>query len=248
MPTIEELDRMDDLSGIALYSAEVRRLPYYSREEMDSAIRQARLGNAEAHTALLNRCLPWLLAKATSVYTQYEPRHSDVMDLLGAAHVDMVEALPLALAADRPITYLMSVGALAMKRYCHYSDPLVRPPRYREDRPLYTEAEVVSLESERWPVIASIAGPEVVLTNPERDEWQLREQDQIVYNALNELSPRYRETLTEYYGLYGRPVKRAGDIAAERGMHKKAVEHVIRRAKDKVAEKLGAWVTATMIE
>lgn len=68
LPTIEELNAMPDLSGITLYSAELRRLPHYSREEEAQHIEQARLGDDEAKTALLNRCLPWLMKKATDIY------------------------------------------------------------------------------------------------------------------------------------------------------------------------------------
>lgn len=243
LPTIEELNRMDDLSGITLYSAELHRLPHYSHEEEAHHIDQARLGDEDARDALIKRCLPWIMAKATNIYMEYGPQHSDVMDLIGAAHLDMVEAMPNALAADKPVTYLMSVGALAMKRHCYYGDPMVRPPRYKEDRPHYDQVEVLSLEHERWPIIEAISGPDVVLTEAELEEWKIREQDQILYDVLNQLNPNYRETLTAYYGLYGHPMQRAGDIAAERGMNKKAVEHVIRRAKDKVAEKLGPFVT-----
>ena len=48
--------------------------------------------------------------------------------------------------------------------------------------------------------------------------------------------------LTTYFGLYGQPAKRAGDIAEELQMNKKAVEHVIHRAKTKVAEKLAPYM------
>lgn len=238
LPTIEELDRMDDLSGSVLYSAELRRLPHYTPEEEAQSIAQARAGSETARTALLSHCLPWLMAKATVIYTTCEPRHSDIMDLVGAAHLDMVEAMPLALAADRPVRYLMSVGALAMKRYCYYGDPLVRPPRFREDQ-VHDTITTVSLESSDWPAMATIAGPDVQLIEAEAEEWQVHEEDQRVYDALNQLSPRHRETLTAYYGLYGQPAKRAADIAAEQGANKKAVEHIIRRAKDKVARQLG---------
>lgn len=247
LPTIEELDRMEDLSGITLYSAELRRLPHYSREEEEYHIAQARLGNDESKTALLHRCLPWMMAKATKIYVEYNPRHSDIMDLVGVAHLDMVEAMPLALAAVRPVKYLASVGTLAMKRHCYYGDPLVRPPRYREDRH-YEPVSVVSMEGYGWPIVESIAGPDVLLAEAEQEEWKMQVQDQIVYDALNQLNPRYREVLTDYYGLYGQPMKRAGDIAAEQSIQKKVVEHVIHRAKQKVAEKLGSFVVARELE
>lgn len=241
LPTIEELDRMDDLSGPVLYSAEVRRLPHYTPEEETQHIEQARAGSEAARTALLKRCLPWLMAKATVIYTTNELRHSDIMDLVGAAHLDMVEAIPLALAADKPLSYLMSVGALAMKRYCYYGNPLVHPPRFREGQ-TPDAITTVSLEGPGWPVIATIAGPDVQLTEAEREEWQMQAEDQCVYDALDQLSPRYRETLTAYYGLYGEPTQRAGDIALAQGTNRSTVEHIIRRAKDKVARLVGKVV------
>lgn len=73
------------------------------------------------------------MAKATVIYTENHPVHSDIMDLVGQANVEIIEALPIALEADNPIRYLMSVGALAMKRYCFYNDPLVKRPRGRGD-------------------------------------------------------------------------------------------------------------------
>lgn len=247
LPTIEELNAMDDLSGVTLYSSELRRLPHYSHEEEAQHIALARQGDEDARAALINRCLPWLMKKATDIYVEHAPVHSDIMDLIGAAHLDMVEAMPNALAANKPVTYLMSVGALAMKRHCHYGDPLVRPPRYGDNRPQYDQIEILSLEHERWPVIESIPGRDMVLTEAELEEWRIREQDQAMYEALNQLNPNYRETLSEYYGLYGRPAKRAGDIALERGMQKKAVEHVIKRAKDRVAEKLGPLILSRQV-
>ena len=54
-----------------------------------------------------------------------------------------------------------------------------------------------------------------------------------MYSALQQLSPRYRDTLISYYSLYGESTKRIGDIAAAIHM-KKAVDHILRRAKDKL--------------
>jgi len=55
----------------------------------------------------------------------------------------------------------------------------------------------------------------VQLTEAEAEEWQVHEEDQRVYDVLNQLSPLHRETLAAYYGLYGQPTMRAADIAAE---------------------------------
>lgn len=240
MPTIEELDCMDDISGPVLYSAELHRLPFYTPEEEADHISQARAGNEESQAALLTLCLPWLMVKATTIYFAYHPMHSDVMDLVGHANVEMVEALPNELQARSPVKYLMSVGAFAMRRYCYYNDPLIKRPRYQgRENALPT---TVSLESGDWPFIESLAAPNVSLAENEAAELKMQVQDQIVYDAMQRLSPRYRSVLTNHYGLYGQPVKRPGDIAEELGVSQSAVEHVIKRAKIKTAAILAPYV------
>jgi RNA polymerase sigma factor (sigma-70 family) len=246
MPTIEELNLMEDISGITLYSAELRRLPLLTPEEEEQHIAEAKIGNEEARATLLSRCLPWLISKATSIYVEYQPRHSDLMDLVGQANVEMVEALPHALTADNPIRYLMSVGALAMKRYCFYNDPMVRRPRRQSDD--YHHPTTVSMEQHEWPLAETLASPDMYLTSEEAEEWKIREQDKLIYNALQQLNPRYRDMLTTYFGLYGQPAKRAGDIAEELHLKKKAVEHVLHRAKHCVATKLAPYMLEQSID
>lgn len=240
MLTIEELNHMDDISGPVLYSAELRRLPFLTPKAEAQHITKAQAGNDESRSALLSHCLPWLMAKAVAVYAERRPSHSDVMDLVGQANLEMVEALPNALQADNPVRYLMSVGVLAMKRYSFYNDPMIRRPRRRPDD--YEHPTMASLEAGEWPLLENIAMPDISLTREETEEWKIREQDKIIYAALQQLSPHYRDTLVAYYGLYGQPAKRAGDIAKELQKNKKAVEHTLRRAKDKVAANLTSFM------
>src|SRR2546430_2409019 len=94
---LEQLQQMDDLSGSTLYSAEVRRIPFIAREEQPTYVEAARNGDNEARNALLLNCLNWTMTKAASIYRDREPAHSDLMDLVGHAHLKMLEALPKAL-------------------------------------------------------------------------------------------------------------------------------------------------------
>jgi DNA-directed RNA polymerase specialized sigma24 family protein len=239
-PTNSNLNAIEDITAQVLYSAEVRYLPRFEPGQEEQFIAQAREGDEAARHAILSRCLPWLIAKATSIYVEYEPHHSDFMDLVAQANLEITEALPTALAADKPITYLMSVGALAMKRWCYYGDPLVRPPRYKgQERDVPT---TVSLEAYDWPLLEQLAGPELMLTDTEAEELKMQAQDQIVYDALQQLSPKYRDALVSYYGLYGQPQQRRGDLAEEFGIRKKAMDHVLRRAKRKMAATLGQYI------
>lgn len=227
---------MDNISGPVLYSAEVRRLPFLMPEEESQHIAKAQAGDEESRSALVSRCLPWLMAKAAAVYAENRLLHSDVMDLVGQANVAMVEALPNALQADNPVKYLMSVGVLAMKRYSFYNDPMIHRPRHRPDD--YEHPTTISMEAGEWSLLGNITIPDIYVGQEETEEWKMCEQDQIIYQALQQLSPHYRDTLIAYYGLYGHPAKRAGEIAEELQKNKKAVEHTLRRAKAKIAANL----------
>src|SRR5579872_6024835 len=68
MLTVEELNRMDDISGSTLYSAETRRLPHIPRQEQQPLIAAARQGNTEARDALILTCLNWTMARAARIY------------------------------------------------------------------------------------------------------------------------------------------------------------------------------------
>ena len=138
----------------------------------------------------------------------------------------MVEALPNALAAADPVSYLMTVGANAMRWHCVYHDPLVTRKR---DQPVTSaHPSTVSLEVER------VAEPEAPQEAPEL---------QIVYDALSQLSKCHQVVLAAKYGLYGETVRDNEDIAAMLNLPKQTVETYLWRAKRSLARKLGAYVT-----
>ena len=100
MLTTDELDQLDYLSGHVLYEAEVQRIPYLTPDERDAYIAEARLGSQEARNQLITDCLHYTLYKANVIYQEHRPPHSDMMDLVGHAHVKLLEAFPKALTAD----------------------------------------------------------------------------------------------------------------------------------------------------
>lgn len=235
----DELDRMDDISGPELYRAEVTRIPFLTKEEQACYTDAAQLGYTEAAQHLLLNCLNWTRTKAATVYLDYAPIHADIMDLIGQANVEMVEALPRAIQTSNPVAYLMSVGASAMQRYCMYNDPMVKRPRRTSDD--YKPITTVSMEAHAWPHTQTIPAPDVCLVSDEERELHREAAYQVVYDALNSLSQTRREILIAYYGLCGQPARREAEIAEERHMHKRAVESRLRRAKVTLAAKLASY-------
>src|SRR6184192_3965432 len=183
LPTTAELDRMEDLSGSVLYSAEVKRIPFIPREEQPAYIEAARSGDEAAGQRLVVNCLNWTMTTAASVYRDRGPAHSDLMDLVSHAHLKMLEALPKAVHADDPMRYLMSVSALEMRLYCTYEDPLVKRPRWRlkDD----THPATVSLEAGTKPPVETIA------VTDEREHIDTLEY-RLVAEALADLAERRR--------------------------------------------------------
>jgi len=232
LPTIAELDQMDDLSGSALYSAEVKRIPFIPREEQAVYVEAARMGDETAQQRLLMNCLNWTMTKAASVYRDREPAHSDLIDLVSHAHLKMLEALPKAVHADDPMRYLMSVSALEMRLYCTYEDPLVKRPRWRlKDN---NHPTTVSLEAGTNPPVETIA------VTDERERIDALEY-QLVQDALADLAERRRQVLTAAYGLFDHPAMHIAEIALMLNVPKKVVENDLYRGKRALAAKLGPY-------
>ena len=221
---IDELQQMSDLSGPALYRAEVKRIPIIAREEQPAVIEAARNDDEAAQHELILNCLNWTMRRAQAMCGTYPPQHSDMMDLVGHANLKMLEALPCALRADDPVAYCMTVGASAIRWYCLYNDPLVQRKR---DEPLtYSHPATISLEDTDEPVPEC---PEDTCTD-----------FQLVYEALGQLSKRHQAVLIAAYGLHGEAKRQNEDIAVMLGVDKGTVEKYLWRAKKRLADKLRA--------
>ncbi len=228
MLTVEELDRMEDLSAATLYHAEVRRIPLLPRDGQSEYVEAAREGDETALQRLVLNCLNWTMRRADAIYRDKEPAHSDMMDLVGHANMKMVEAMPKALTAKDPVAYCMTVGALAMSWYCLYNDPLVQRKR---DQPLNApHPGTVSLENNDVPVSHEVSPQDA----PEY---------KIIYDALAQLGKRHQIVLMAAYGLHGETKRSNEEIAIMLNLPKGTVEKYLWRAKRRLAAKLAPYVT-----
>ncbi len=224
LPTADELNQMDNLSGAALYRAEVQRIDFIPREEQAGYFDAAREGDKAAQHRLILNCLNWTMRKAAAIHRDREPVHTDVMDLVGQANMRMVEAAPKALEADDPIAYLMSAAANEMRWHVTYHDPLVTRNRHQ---PLTSaHPSTVSLEDRDAPLHEA---------PPDTQDFT------IVYKALGTLSKRHQLVLTAAYGLHGETARKNEDIAAMLNVSKATVEKYLWRAKRRLATKLGPY-------
>ena len=228
MLTIEDLDQIEDISSAALYSAEVKRIPFLTAEEQAAATDNARSGDEAAAHQLLHNCLNWVMCQAGVTYRDYSPAHTEVMDLVGHANVKMVEALPNALAASNPVAYLMTVGAREMQRYVTYHDPLIERKRYRPGSGLHPAT--ISLDNGDVADYEQSPAPDI----PERQEFA---------EALSQLSMRHQVVLTAAYGLRGETKRTSEDIALMLNLKKQTVDTYLKRAKRQLAAKLAPYLT-----
>ena len=233
MLTPDELDQMDDISGSALMRAEAMRIPRLTPIEKDAYIEAARAGSEQARNELICDCLNWTMMKAQSTYQDRQPVHSDLMDLVGHAHVTLLETFPKALQAEQPIKYLMSVAAIEMKLYCTYDDPMIRRTRNRpvkHDHPL-----TVSID------------PNMQLAANETHGHMPEAEYQLVYNAVHEISEQRREVLKAVYGLFGESTTSVEDIARMLNIKKETAQGYIYRARATLAEKLGPLLVSSVM-
>ena len=240
MLTADELSHFDDISGSALYRAEVHTIPLMSREEQPAYIEAARAGDTEAKHALLLNCLNWVMWKAHAVHFEYEPSHSDVMDLVGHANVEMMEYLPQALRSEDPVRYLMSTAALAMKRYVFYKDPMVQRPRDNTHRHIYPTT--MSGDDGELPLFGVLPADNMPLISAETRERESRKKHQPVYQAIEELPGAWQRSLLTFFGLTDQPAGTAEEVGASLGVHEKTIERHVRYAKAELAQKLAPYV------
>lgn len=247
MLTADELSRFDDdISGPALYRAEVHTIPLLSRDEQPQYIAAARTGDTEARHALLLNCLNWIMRKAYAIHFEYEPPHAEVMDLVGHANVEMLEYLPQALEAKDPVGYLMSVGTLAMKRYVFYQDPMVQRPR--DKRPGYTYPVTVSGDEGEWPLFDSLPANGMHLVSAETRERESREKHQPVYQAIEALPDAWQRSVLTFFGLTDQPAGTAEEVGASLGVHEKTIERHVRYAKAELAQRLAPYVGGVAVQ
>lgn len=228
MLTVDELDELEDISGVALYRAEVRNIPLLTEDQEMQAVDAARMGDTEACDLLVHQCLRFTMSKAGIIYRDFRPAHTDVMDLVGQAHLKMMEALPNALHSTDPVRYLMSVAALEMKRACIYDDPMI--PRKRGVTYTRTHPTTVGMDMDLMPLEKPPAAPANLIS------------DVLLHDAVMSLSEKKRLVLVAVYGLFGASRKPRQEIADELEMYKVTVDKYVHAAKRKLAEKLGPYV------
>ena len=212
----EVLGQLEDLSAQTLYSAEIKRIPIMPRDTQAAYTEAARQGDTEAAHQLLKNCLNWMMTYAARLHRAYAPKHTDIMDLVAEGNVKMLEALPNAIMKRDPTSYLMTIGANEIRRYCTYRDPLVR--RSRKVPEWDTHPVTVPLD-EAQDVTAPLP--------PENEQAK-----QLAAKALGMLTTRQRDTLGRYYGVGEYPLMTQPEIAKELGMSRQGVGNSIDCARE----------------
>src|SRR5204863_7704614 len=89
--TVDELNAFGDLSGVTLYKAETHHIPPLTPEEQNALVAEARRGSLAARNRVLMSCLSLTIRMAEYKMSERRMRHSDITDLLGTAHISMLE-------------------------------------------------------------------------------------------------------------------------------------------------------------
>jgi DNA-directed RNA polymerase sigma subunit (sigma70/sigma32) len=173
-----------------LYRREVRSLPRLTMPEEQELVRRAKEGEVEARTALVQSCLNYVGFMA-AWHARYV-FHDEYLDLVGIGNVAVVEHVDKALTRENPCAYLRGCAKYAIIYHCRNRASLIPTPWYAKRR--------ISVTSLDTPVYANTVQTEpiVVRENPDYS-W--------LYQAVEQLPPRYQDVLIRHYGLYDRPVE-----------------------------------------
>ncbi len=248
MLEVEDLNRLHDLSGSTLYSAELKRLPLLSRVEQHPLVTQARRGDQNAKDALVIHCLHWTVRKAARIYRQYHPRHLDLMDLVGVGNVEIMEKFDRALEKPDPVTFLLSSAAYEMQSHVGTNDSVIIKPRYGREKMQRLDpvpATIVSLEAPspegEHPLVETLAAEQHVPQDAGRRRQ--KRTNAILHQAVNELSPTLRRAVVELYGLFGQPARTKKDLAKAARITPRGIRDADLRARKQLAERLAPYGT-----
>ena len=225
MLTLDELKEMGDISGLHLYSAETKHIPQLTPEEQDTLLQEARLGNIAARNRLIMNCLSDTIRMAKYKLSERELRHSDLMDVIGVAHVKMLEKFPRALEKENPIRYLMTEVMYDMKHYMLYNDPMIQ--RSRQVKFDLSHPITSSGEAERYE---RLPAPDVRLVSEEPAHYPE------LHAAIAQLTPIRRNALTRRLGLYEHPAESVGEIAKSEGVTYRSIDSAVLNGRRSLAK------------
>ncbi len=214
-------ERASSLNALALYHADVARLPRLSRAEQAELVALARTGHQEAREQLLLNCLHWALLRAHQIYDERRPCHVDILDLAQVANLKMLETMDQALTARDPTAYLMTVAAQAIRVYCTYHAPLIQRPEWLSRRELADlEPALSPMRSLDAPSGEGDVSPQEQLAAPPLELASEAQQHQYamfrfarLYQAVKRLNRSQRAAVVRLYGLFGQPCETMSDIA-----------------------------------
>lgn len=225
------LNDLDDLSADTLYELEVKSLKKarLSREEQAIYIERARGGDTKACEVLILNCLHYAITKAYAVYFRRNPRHVDPLDLVQQANLEMVEKIDYALKSGDPVTYLVTLAANAIQRYCTYNAPMIQRPHYTRVDLIKSDPYPVTVESldeliaggNRGLTMDIIKAPTLRLESDNEQRQQYRYRP--LLEAVKRLTPVQRAMIIRHYGLFGQPAETYSEIAESRHLKLKSV-------------------------
>lgn len=227
MLTLDELKEMGDISGLALYHAEAKRIPPLTPQEQGTLLEEARHGSVAARNRVLMNCLSDTMRMAKYKLSERELRHSDLMDLIGVANVKMLEKFPKALEKEDPIQYLMTEVMYDMKHYMLYNDPMIQRSRqikFDRSHPITSSGEAERYE--RLPA------PDLRLVSEEATHYPE------LHTAIAQLTPIRRNALTRRFGLYDHPAESVGEIAKSEGRTYRSIDSAVFNGRRSLAKTL----------
>jgi len=167
------------------------------------------------------------------------------MDVVGVAHVEIMEKFERALKTDEPVKFLLSSAAYEMESHVKTHDPMIIRPRYGKERMRRLDpvpATTVSLDvpppDGEHPLTETLAAARQPQEDSERREQR---KYSILYQEINKLRPTLKHSIIASYGLFGEPARTNHELAKAYKLTKRAVNDRNLRARRILAERLAPY-------
>jgi RNA polymerase sigma factor (sigma-70 family) len=173
---------------------------YMSMEEKHALLQRVRAGDSQARDTLIVDFVPYcqaMAARYVSAYAWASPR-IEFDDLAQIGMLEVISKFDVALTKQDCFSYLFAVARYAVLGYCHRHATLIeRPPNGHLPLPRIVSLNTPIGRNDKGRVQRTLGDLLPAPTGPVQEERDYR----ALYQALEALSPRQRETLQRHYGL-----------------------------------------------
>lgn len=217
------------------YRMEIAFIEPLGSAQEEALVEQARAGSKEARTTLVEQCAPYIEYWARRYFHAYswQSWRIDLEELIGWGNFFLATHVEQAMQKEEPIGYLKKAARLSMIRQVRLHQSLiVASPNCAKDGsyPHPVDSLDLPLDEEEGTTLGESIPAPVVSGSEDVSRFDA------LYQAIEALTPKQRETIKHVYGLDLHAPGSLAGIASSRGQG----ESSVRQSRDQALNRLRA--------